>query len=115
MSPKKCALHELAELEKLAELLDPDVTWGAPGDPSPSCQSRQQVLSWYRRAKAAGRRAQVLSVTTHGEGILVAVTSTPDEAVTMRWQVLQVAGRRITDIRGFEDEDSAQAAAGPAG
>lgn len=105
------------DLEQFAELLDPNVTWGAPGDPSPSCQNRQQVLAWYDRGKAAGRRAHVLSVTTYGDKILVAmtVTSAADDAVANRWQVLEVAGGRITDIRGFDDEVEARAAVDHAG
>ena len=104
-----------ADLEQFAELLDPRVTWGAPGDPSPPCQTRQQVLAWYERGKAAGRRAQVLRVTTHGDKILVAmtVTSTAGDAAADRWQVLTVSGGRITDIRGYDREAEAQAAAEP--
>jgi len=106
------AALDSANLERFAELLDPNVTWGAPGDPSPSCQSRQQVLAWYDRGKAAGRRAQVLSVTIHRDKILVAmtVTSTAGDAPVDRWQVLTVAGGRITDIRGYDDEADARAA-----
>lgn len=101
-----------ADLEQFAELLDPAVTWGAPGDPSPPCQTRQQVLAWYDRGNAAGRRAQVLSVTARGDKILVAMTvsSTAGDAAAERWQVLAVAGGRITDIRGYDHEGEARAA-----
>lgn len=106
-----------ADLDLFAELLDPRVTWGAPGDPSPSCQNRQQVLAWYDRGRAAGRKAQVLSVTTHGDKILVAMTvsSTAGDASAARWQVLTVAGGCITDIRGYDQEVEARAAAEPGG
>ena len=101
-----------ADLDQFSDLLDPAVTWGPPGDPSPPCQSRQQVLAWYRRGRAAGRRAQVLSVTTHGDKILVAMTvTTPEDAAAAeRWQVLAVHDGRITDIRGYEQEATARAA-----
>ena len=104
---------ESADLEQFADLLDPRVTWGTAGDPSPSCQSRQQVLAWYERGKADGRRAQVLSVQAHGDKILVAlrVTSSAGDAAAERWQVLTVGGGRITDIRGYDDEAEACTAA----
>jgi len=54
---------DAAELDAFADLLDPKVTWGAPGDPSPPCQNRNQVLDWYRQGRAQGRRARVLDVT----------------------------------------------------
>ena len=41
---------EAGDLEAYADLLDPGVRWGAPGDPAPPCQSRAQVLAWYQRA-----------------------------------------------------------------
>lgn len=106
------AALDSADLDQFSELLDPAVTWGAPGDPSPPCQSRQQVLAWYQRGRAAGRRARVLSVTTHGDKILVAmtVTSPDDAAAAERWQVLAVHDGRVTDIRGYEQEATARAA-----
>ena len=46
---------EAGDLQQLAPLLSPDVRWGPPGDAKPPCRNRQQVLSWYARAKDAGR------------------------------------------------------------
>lgn len=54
----RAALQE-ADLSTLADLLDPDVHWGAPDDPAPECQNREQVLAWYRQARDAGLRADV--------------------------------------------------------
>lgn len=105
-----------ADPERFADLLDPQVTWGAPGDPSPPCRNRRQVLAWYQRGRAEGRRGQVESVTVHGEQILVSMTVTsPDgsadgASVHRRWQVLSVANGRITDIRGYDDERAARQA-----
>jgi hypothetical protein len=107
---------ESADLDEFADLLDPNVTWGAPGDPSPPCQNRRQVLTWYQRGRAEGRRARVLGVSTHGNKILVSMTvtagedadETEDEAP--RWQVLTVANDRVVDIRGYDDEQEASAA-----
>ncbi len=108
---------EAADLDAFADLLDPHVTWGAPGDPSPPCQSRQQVLEWYRQGRAEGRRAHVLDVIAHDDKVLVAMTirpghDRPGEREAQRWQVLTVAGGRVTDIRGYDEEPDARAAAG---
>jgi SnoaL-like domain len=104
---------DAADLEQFADLLDPRVTWGAPGDTSPPCQTRQQVLAWYANGRAAGRRGQVRSVRTHEDKILVAMTVTsPDDAGSDRWQVLTVGNGRVTDIRGYDDEPAAFAAVG---
>jgi hypothetical protein len=88
------------------------VRWGAPDDPVPSCQNREQVLVWYRRGRDAGAQAQVTETTVHGDKILVGlkVTGRPgNEAEAIRWQVLTVGGRGIVDIRGFDDRDVAVA------
>ena len=101
-----------ADPRLFADLLDPDVTWGAPGDPSPPCRNRQQVLAWYQRGRADGRRAHDLSVTAHGDKILVSMTVTSPEAEASghsnpRWQVLTVVHGRIADIRGYDNETDA--------
>jgi ketosteroid isomerase-like protein len=108
---------EAADLDAFADLLDPRVTWGAPGDPSPPCQNRQQVLEWYRQGRADGRRARVTDAFAHQDKVLVAMRVTPgdgrpeaDEAD--RWQVLTVAHGRVTDIRGYDNERAARAATG---
>jgi len=102
-----------ADPAQFAELLDPNVTWGAPDDPAPSCRNRRQVLAWYEQGRAAGRRAQVRDVTVHGDKLLVSmlVTSSATDAGDPRWQVLTVTDGRITDIRGYDDEAAALAAA----
>lgn len=115
------AALESADLEAFADLLDPQVHWGAPGDGDPPCQNREQVLRWYRRGRGAGRRAHVTDLVTHGDKILVTLTVTapaeePESATTQttRWQVLTVAGGRVVDIRGYDDAvEAAQAANQP--
>jgi ketosteroid isomerase-like protein len=106
-----------ADADAFADLLDPRVTWGAPGDPAPPCQNRDQVLAWYRQGQAEGRRAQVTDVAVHGDKILVSLTVTPrkptvHDVAAERWQVLTLTGGRVTDIRGYDDEPGARAAAG---
>ena len=107
-----------ADLEAYADLLHPDVRWGAPGDPSPPCQSRAQVLAWYRAGREAGTRARVTETVVAGDKILVglrvtALPALPGSAEEQdRWQVLTVRDGMVGDIRGFEDRDEAAAAAG---
>lgn len=108
---------ESADLDAFADLLDPHVTWGAPGDPAPPCQSRNQVLDWYRQGKADGRRAHVLDVAARADKILVTMRVTdrdasPDASEHDRWQVLTVVAGRVVDIRGYDDQDDAVVAAG---
>lgn len=107
-----------ADLDSYANLLHPDVRWGAPGDPSPPCQNRAQVLAWYRNGRQAGTRARVTETVAAGDKILVGlrVTGAPtgqgagDEFE--RWQVLTVRDGLVADIRGFENRDEAATAAG---
>lgn len=116
LAERVAAALDAADPEQFADLLDPRVTWGAPGDPSPPCRNRQQVLAWYQRGRADGRRAQVRSVTAHQDKILVSMMVTTSgvptngEAESPRWQVLTVVDGRIADIRGYDDEDAARTA-----
>lgn len=116
LAERVAAALDAADPGQFADLLDPDVTWGAPGDPSPSCRSRRQVLAWYQRGQADGRRARVATVTAHDDQLLVSMmVITEDSTVrqqveTPRWQVLRVVDGRIADIRGYDSEDAARAA-----
>jgi ketosteroid isomerase-like protein len=107
-----------ADLNAYADLLHPDVRWGAPGDPSPPCQNRAQVLAWYRSGREAGTRARVTETIAADDKILVGllVTEAPTDAGAGgefdRWQVLTVRDGMVADIRGFDNRDEAAAAAG---
>jgi len=107
-----------ADLDAYARLLHPEVRWGAPGDPSPPCQTRAQVLAWYRNGRSAGMRAHVTETVVGGDKILVGLRVSGSEAAmtageeTDRWQVLTVRDGLVADIRGFDDRDEAAAAAG---
>ena len=100
------AALDAADLEQMAELLSPDVHWGAPGDPNPPCRNRAQVLRWFERGRDAGRRATVAGVEVHGNALLVRLCLDTGEE---RWQVMRVGPDGVNDIRGFEDRDSAAA------
>ena len=102
------AALETADLSALSDVLDPNVRWGPPGDPSPPCQTREQVIAWYSRAKESGATAQVSEIVVLGNRILVglAVTGTRSAAQSggqaARWQLLTVRAGLVVDIVGFD-------------
>jgi len=108
---------EAADLDALASLLDPRVRWGPPGDPVPPCRDREQVLTWYRRARDAGARARVTETVVRGDKFLVGLKVTggrgarPGEEAD-RWQGFTVADGRITAITGFGDRNEGTVWAG---
>jgi ketosteroid isomerase-like protein len=109
---------EAADLSSFSDLLDPDVRWGPPGDPSPPCQNRKQVLAWYQRGRDAGTRAQVSEISVLGDRILVGLVVAGTEAArerggrATRWQVLTVRDGRVVDIVGFDQRSEAAVCAG---
>jgi len=109
------AALESDDLSQFRDLLHPDVRWGAPGDPSPSCQNRDQVLTWYRQGREAGIRARVTGADVWRDKILVALRVTgnrADESIggeSERWQVLTVRDGQIADIRACERRADAEA------
>ena len=109
----KAAL-EAADLSAFSELLDPNVHWGAPGDASPACRNRAQVVSWYQRGRDAGVRARVSEVLVLDQrtilvGLRVARSrpALEREPEVERWQVLTVEGGRVVDIAGFDERSDA--------
>jgi hypothetical protein len=100
------AALEAADLERMAELLSPDVHWGAPGDATPPCRNREQVMRWYSKGRAVGRRGTVTALEVHANALLVGLRLDAGEE---RWQVLRVGPDGINDIRGFEDRENAAA------
>jgi ketosteroid isomerase-like protein len=118
MAQQVAAALAAADLSAFSDLLDPRVRWGAPDDPSPSCQSRSQVLAWYQRGRDAGARAAVCETVATGDRILVGLRvadlQSPREPAgeANRWQVLSVRDGRIVDIVGFDERSDAAARAG---
>ena len=114
------AALESGDLTAIADLLDPDVRWGAPDDPAPSCQNRGPVLAWYQRGRAAGVQTRVTDVTVPGAKLLIGrkvVGGPPVErhgGDVDRWQVVTVAGGRVVDVRAFDDRRAAAASAATA-
>jgi ketosteroid isomerase-like protein len=109
---------EAGDLAAIGELLDPNVRWGSPGDPSPPCQTREQVLSWYERGHAAGATARVSGTAVVGDKILVGlvVAGTTDRQErggrALAWLVLSLRDGRVVDIAGFDGRQEALAWAG---
>jgi ketosteroid isomerase-like protein len=101
------------DVSAFAELLDPNVTWGAPGARTPTCKNRNQVLSWYERAQQGGVRGSVFDIDVLGDRLLVSLsvqgTGGAGErgGTTLRFQVLTVRDGRIVDIVGFDDKADA--------
>ena len=110
---------ESADLSAFSRLLDPNVHWGAPDDPAPSCQNREQVLAWYQRGRDAGVRARVSQVAVLGHQTIMAglvVTGNQaaddDEGEVERWHLLTVRNGRVVDIVAYDDRTEAVARAG---
>lgn len=101
------------DLSAFTGLLDPDVTWGAPGARSPACKNRNQVLAWYQRGREAGVRGSVVDVEVIGDRLLVSLSVRGTEnarergGAALRYQVLTVRKGRIVDIVGFDDKAEA--------
>lgn len=101
------------DVTTFAELLDPNVTWGAPGARNPTCKNSDQVLRWYQQAQEAGVRCSVFDVDVLGDRLLVSMSVRGTEGArersgtSLRFQVLAVREGRIVDIAGFDDKADA--------
>ena len=101
------------DLSAFTELLDPGVTWGAPGARNPSCKNRDQVLAWYQRGRDAGVRGSVYDVEVLGDRLLVSMSvrgtdnASDRGGAALRFQVLTVRSGKVVDIVGFDDKSEA--------
>ena len=101
------------DLSAFTELLDPAVTWGAPGARNPSCNNRGQVLAWYQRGRDAGVRGSVYDVEVLGDRLLVSMSVRGTEnasergGAALRFQMLTVRSGKVVDIVGFDDKTEA--------
>ena len=99
---------ESADLVTLGELLAPDVTWGPPGAKNPTCQNKNEVLTWYERGRSSGSRAKVCELVIEGDRVLVGLLVKGSHGSSAeRWQVYTVRAGRITDIVGFDSRSEA--------
>jgi ketosteroid isomerase-like protein len=102
------------DLSAFADLLHPDVTWGAPGT-NPGCKNRNQVLVWYQRGRDAGVHGSVYDVEIMGDRLLVSMSVRGTEGAreggeaALRYQVLTVQDGKVADIVGFDDKAEALA------
>ena len=109
---------EADDLTAYSDLLDPHATWGAPDDEVWGCHSRKEILAWYGQARDAGVRASVTEVVEGTDKLLVGLRvwgrDDADESgdALERWQVLTIRDGLVSDIRGFEDRETAAARAG---
>jgi len=98
------------DLSAFAELLDPAVTWGAPGARNPSCTNRNQVLARYQRGQDAGVQGSLYDVEILGDRLLVSMSVRGTEnarergGTALRFQVLTVRSGKVVDIVGFDDK-----------
>lgn len=103
------------DVSAFAALLDPDVTWGAPGARNPTCQNRRQVLRWYGRARESGVQGSLFDVEVTGDRLLVSLRVRGTDGArerggtALRYQVLTVRDGRIVDIVGFDTKAGARA------
>lgn len=101
------------DVSAFADLLGPDVTWGAPGAPHPTCTNRTQVLTWYQRARESGIHGRATNVEVIGDRLLVSlVVRGTDDArerggTALRCQVLTARAGQSVDIVGFDDKADA--------
>ena len=101
------------DLSAFTELLDPAVTWGAPGARNPSCKNRNQVRAWYQRGRDAGVRGSVYDVEVLGDRLLVTMSVRGTEnanergGAALRYQLLTVRRGKVVDIVGFDDKTEA--------
>lgn len=101
------------DVSAFADLLDSDVTWGAPGARNPTCKNRNQVLNRYQRAQESGIRGSATHVEVIGDRLLVSlvVRGTEDArergGTALRFQVLTVRAGQIVDIAGFDNKADA--------
>jgi ketosteroid isomerase-like protein len=104
---------EASDLDALGELLDPDLRWGPPSDPSPPCRTREQVITGYTRGKNSGATARVCEIVVLGNRILVGLEVTGTRSTVerggrvARWQVHTVRDGRVVDIVGFDQRGEA--------
>lgn len=102
----------------LASLLDAEVRWGGAEETPATCHSRAAVLRWYQGLHQAGVRARVTETIALPHAVILALAVTgPDAASPLPesvYQVFQIRGGLVADIRGVPGRGEALALAAPA-
>ena len=104
------------DLDALASLMSPVVTWGDVND-SRGCRDRSEVVATFARLRDAGVRARVNDVITGPRGVLVnlsvhwPVGADPSPTSTVH-QVYMVNKGVIVEVVGFDDPVTALDAIG---
>lgn len=104
------------ELDRIAELLAPDVKWHA-GDPSAvgTCQNREQALHYMRQAAKRGGIGELVDVVDAGERVVVIMrrpTGRPGAALVAN--VSRFVDGRVVEMVHYPDAADALAAVGAA-
>jgi ankyrin repeat protein len=103
------AAYRGTDLELLGSLLHPDVRW------SGQCNTKADVLAWYRRLLADGTRAAIESVEVDRDAVIMCISvagqadgarPAPAERV---FQAFTVDNGEIVEIRGYPDRPAALA------
>lgn len=98
--------------EGLRRFLAPDVRWGDVGTPR-GCLGPDEVLATMRAALGRGVEARLDEVVAGSRGVMVTISvAFPGEGEWPLFQVYEVADGLVTEVRAFDDADSAAEAAG---
>lgn len=102
------------DLGALGSLLADDVRWGDDDQPR-ACRNRAQVLATFEQGLGEGADGSITEIETGPAGILCAIEVTWPEGRAGRTQLFHVYVVRdglISEIRRFDDRESAARAAG---
>jgi ankyrin repeat protein len=103
--------YDTVDLDRLATLLDPDVTWG--GGPM-GCHNRQDVLAWYRMLVERGVTGSLTKIVEPDDHTLIAEVTfsaatqgTIEPSPEVTYQRLAIRDGRICAITGHVSEHEA--------
>jgi ketosteroid isomerase-like protein len=103
------------ELDVIADLLAPDVTWHG-GDPSSDdgCHNRGEALAFMRRAMKRGAVGRLLRVIDAGDRVIVVLQPPAAGGVTPppRANLTTFRKGKVTEMIAYDTPEAAYAAAG---
>lgn len=101
------------DLEVIAGLLDPDVTWhgGNQADPA-ACHNRREALEFMRQARARGRLGELVDVVDAGDRVVVIMRppSADGEPAEMIANLSTFRDGKVIAMVHYPDPDDALAA-----